>query len=754
MRPDRSRSPSQIPVTNSPHTENQRDTEQAQRDLYAAIEHASEHDLMRLLQTALASGASLSERDHHGRDVFTIAIRHNRPHAINALRALHAETPDVLIDGIDLLMYAAAWNYDDCCDKLIWHLDMDLGATDAEGCTALFHAVLNGSAEAAQVLLEHGADPDATTTNLSDLTLRKYFDAETPFSGCQITPLMVAAQRCDRVMMLKLIVHGADPDKGDFPPLHIAASQGDAAMIAFLIEQGATIADSRDKSARTALFTAITRDAPLSCLRLLAADYPFFSENLRDPDQVLAEAARRARTDAIALFLGHGALPGTHRAHDPASVWQIVVDAPTGHRADTIAVLDLLASTCAARWNDSAIDTDNAMLAFDGIVRHKDDLASLASFGLYPSLLEGLHLQVGAMPWENEWQPTAPSALRAAWLYLERLHQSPEPVAVATNRASRSQDPGRQWQSTTETARADQSAWLKQAASFLVSSNQKAMQYTLALDFFQQMTASCSDDTRLDTHIFTKLKESTCLPEPMIRLIARAWYEAARDASEWLGADGSLAKAEQLALQRALLKITTGADLILAENQNPATKAWVTGLQQAAIAGLALRDFCADPVRWLMRKEQRNQLRPVDTDELTGALCSELGLPPDTSDGIAIAWGDIIRQLATGVRGEGPHDWWRVAAKLLSQQLADMLVLNAAIALPKAMRARFEHWCVQQTGPLRGRVSEPGRVNITRDMTLTQARATVPINQAQRNLNEHHERPPVEDEPMKKKLRQ
>ena len=77
---------------------------EAQRALCAAISYAPAGDLLTLARDALAAGASLTERDVHGKDVLSLAVHDDRPHAIGTLLALGADLPEVPAHGIDLLI--------------------------------------------------------------------------------------------------------------------------------------------------------------------------------------------------------------------------------------------------------------------------------------------------------------------------------------------------------------------------------------------------------------------------------------------------------------------------------------------------------------------------------------------------------------------------------------------------------------------------------------------------------------------------
>ena len=120
---------------------------------------------------------------------------------------------------------AAALGY---VDRLRERLMDDAGAASAfspDGFTALHFAAFFGKAEAARILLEHGASVDVYTRN--------------PFAN---QPLHAAAAGRHIEVCRVLIAAGADVNAtqhGGFAPLHEAAQLGDAEMTELFLSAGA-----------------------------------------------------------------------------------------------------------------------------------------------------------------------------------------------------------------------------------------------------------------------------------------------------------------------------------------------------------------------------------------------------------------------------------------------------------------------------------------------------------------------------------
>lgn len=106
--------------------------------------------------------------------------------------------------------------------------DATLATTrSSDGFTPLHYAAFFGTAEAASVLLEHGADPSAAAEN-----------------EMRVQPLHSAAAVDANETARLLLDAGADPNarqQGDFRPIDAAIQNGNDELYALLIERGAEL---------------------------------------------------------------------------------------------------------------------------------------------------------------------------------------------------------------------------------------------------------------------------------------------------------------------------------------------------------------------------------------------------------------------------------------------------------------------------------------------------------------------------------
>jgi ankyrin repeat protein len=130
-----------------------------------------------------------------------------------------------------------------------------------------------------------------------------------PFSSYYQSVARLAAAN-DAIGVQNLIANGASPNDTDDAGrtgLHIAATNGNARIVAILIKAGAQI-DVKDPLGDTPLFYAADRDQAEICKLLLDARAIVDVQN-RSGVTPLMTAARRGNADVVRLLLAGGADP-------------------------------------------------------------------------------------------------------------------------------------------------------------------------------------------------------------------------------------------------------------------------------------------------------------------------------------------------------------------------------------------------------------------------------------------------------------
>ena len=176
-----------------------------------------------------AQPALLTGRDPSGNSLLVAALYHGEPDLAAALVAR----------GAPVNLWEAAALGD--VERLQAHLEADpssLKAHSHDGWTALHLAGHFGHAAAAQLLLRHGADVRARSTNQLDNE-----------------PLHAALAGRSLDVARLLLDAGADPnavEHGGYAPLHQAAEPGNVPLIRLLLDRGAR-PDRKDDQSRTPL---------------------------------------------------------------------------------------------------------------------------------------------------------------------------------------------------------------------------------------------------------------------------------------------------------------------------------------------------------------------------------------------------------------------------------------------------------------------------------------------------------------------
>jgi len=175
--------------------------------------------------------------DGQGRSLLLLALFFRLPEAADALREARG-------DDLGPLEAAATGRV----DVLAAHLEADgpgaLAARTPEGFDAIGLAAFLGGADAVELLLRHGADPDGD-----------------PDNQLGVRPVHAAAAAGDAAAMRHLLEAGADPDSpqgGGVVALHAAAQHDDVDTARVLLEHGADPGRRADDGRDAAAFA---RDA-------------------------------------------------------------------------------------------------------------------------------------------------------------------------------------------------------------------------------------------------------------------------------------------------------------------------------------------------------------------------------------------------------------------------------------------------------------------------------------------------------------
>jgi len=211
----------------------------AERDLFAAIQVG---DLAKL-NSLLEGDANLARaRNEAGVSALLWAQYTNRTEIADALLKHHGECDIFEASALGLLNRVA--------ELLKAHPDL-ANAVAPDGFSPLGLAAFFGRKGVAALLLEHGADPNATSRN-----------------SVQVRPLHSAAAHSDPAISLaisqSLLDMGADPNTaqpGGWTPLHQAAAHGKKDLVRLLLDHGAD-PEARSEDGKSPLEMALKDGHP------------------------------------------------------------------------------------------------------------------------------------------------------------------------------------------------------------------------------------------------------------------------------------------------------------------------------------------------------------------------------------------------------------------------------------------------------------------------------------------------------------
>ncbi|OHE99308.1 ankyrin repeat and protein kinase domain-containing protein [Colletotrichum orchidophilum] len=215
---------------------------------------------------------------------------------LNAVISSDTETLEALInqsnEGINTqnsygltALHLAVFNHSETATEILLNHGADIEATAPDGRRPLYLAVEQRCLEVTQTLLRHGAVPDAEAQGLTPLhaavlqsdlemcgLLLEYGADVSARNHDGREPLFLAVNKGNANIIKLLLDHHADPDSicAEDPPtaLHLACDNGKLEVIEVLLEYGASINSLRDLDGGTPLFRAVASGS-VDAVRLL-----------------------------------------------------------------------------------------------------------------------------------------------------------------------------------------------------------------------------------------------------------------------------------------------------------------------------------------------------------------------------------------------------------------------------------------------------------------------------------------------------
>ena len=299
-------------IPNIPNIANNINPEQIQRELFSAIEFASDQDFPNLCDKAISHGANVNSNNAFGQSAIDCAIRRGSLPILRYLFARGIQIPDINHNSEDIVMLAASLGHTDIVEFLITDGNMQSDAKDVQGITALHIAAIHNYPDTIKVLLEHGASPDTLSTEMRRDELDSIFNQNlNEFNifteGKNITPLMIATALKDYDTTNLLISYKANVHLGAIPPLLIAIKNNDERIIKLLSSVDAYSDLLPILNNMTVIEYAITNNISTSCLEcLLKENSKYINLDSNQIYSLLAFSITANRLDYLKIMLAAG----------------------------------------------------------------------------------------------------------------------------------------------------------------------------------------------------------------------------------------------------------------------------------------------------------------------------------------------------------------------------------------------------------------------------------------------------------------
>ncbi len=607
----------------------------ATKHLINAVTYANVNEMAMLVDRAISDGAKINYYESYENHLIVIAVRKRQLHAIPILMARGIEIPEVPKNGIDILMIAAAAGSEELIDPLINLAEMDVYSCDADGKTALHHAVIGSSTKVVGILLEYGAKPNVCTIQMDESELCSIFGDNHQLTGAMITPLMIAAAAGNHEIASLLLAGGADPTHGECLPLALACKKGDAPTIKLLLAHQAQLKfSSNDEHAILAI--ALKNEISLECLRLITTHHCFDRDD-GTTNSPLGLAIKTKQASSVALLLASGSPIEKYNATEN-TLW----DDAFIYEKKSWELLDLLVTTCPL-CNFSSIDysKENFLINF---FENCENPIPIATLGFYPSVVESSRDELQRLHAVEFSLAKMEKQLLTAFVLSNNLKKLSNHTNFVMENSEHT-EPDQQWIKLMHEKQHEQKVQLLEETIRFTNEKFTQLKHSLTLKFFIDCNNLCPIKYSLKNFMTNKLIADIGIPFHISESIATIWSQAAQWCVEWHVTPHSLSEAN-----RFLTHLTN--NLFHKKFSSPdAYEASEVSLQSQCIALIVdelsnttnpLSTFCKNPVAWLRKFENRSNLRAVLVNELANSLQIELGLHISTCQSISTAWSKSI----------------------------------------------------------------------------------------------------------------
>ena len=658
----------------------------ATKHLINAVTFANANQMAMLVDRAIDNGAKINYFESYENHLIVIAVRKRQMHAIPILMARGIEIPEVPKNGIDILMIAAAAGSEELIDPLINLADMDVFSCDADGKTALHHAVIGSSTNVVGILLEYGARPNVCTTKMDESELCSIFGDNHAMTGAMITPLMIAAAAGNHEITSLLLAGGADPTHGECLPLALACKKGDAPTIKLLLAHQAQLKFSNNDE-HAILAIALKNEISLECLRLITPHHCFACDD-GTTNSPLGLAIKTKQASSVALLLASGSPIEKHNATEN-TLW----DEAFIYEKKPWELLDLLVTTCPlCNFSSADYSKENFLINF---FENCENPIPIATLGFYLSVVESSRNEIQRLHADELLLAKMEKQLLTAYVLSNNLKKLSNHTNLVIENSEHT-EPDQQWMKIMHKKQHEQKVQLLEETIRFTNEKFTQLKHSLTLKFFIDCNNLCPIKHSLKDFMTNKLIADIGIPFHISESIATIWSQAAQWCVEWHVSPYSLSEAN-----RFLTHLTN--NLFHKKFSSPdAYEASEVSLQSQCIALIIdelsnttnpLSTFCKNPVAWLRKFENRSNLRAVLVNELANSLQIELGLHISTCQSISTAWSKSINLARQSRHWQNSVELDKLLAIALAPQMENCMQEEFAQRIvPEHDRDKLSRW--------------------------------------------------------------
>ena len=630
-----------LPLIQTPLTiaiENRITPEQAQSNLFSAIDFADENEFATLCDAAISHGANVNTNNVFGQHPIACAILRGSLPILRCLFARGALTPNPDANGYDIVMIAALSNHADVMEFLITDGNMLNDAKDIQGMTALHIAASLGNTEVIKILLKYGASPDTLTSRIRDNTLQKIFNQNLNefdifTNGKNITPLMIATALKDYVSVNLLLKYRAKIDLGAVPPLVIALKKNDLQMIEILSRAGAYSDQSPALKDIGLIEYAIKNNIAAECIEcLLNENSGKINLTSQQILNLLAYSIKKDRPDYLALLLATGM--------NPENDHQFQHLCANAHQTQNkIFIHNMLASLNADDFEEK-INSENIQSISElfGVILNTYNLIQM---GIFPPVTNKI-LQVfsrakSANRENNEEQMNFSLAVALGKGDLLNKKLFPDDFLNHNGNHIASE-----WITEVKKKAELQFTLLHKISNEVIDEKFIEFQELVSIDYLKEHIQSKKNAYAIFNIIESTFINEIGLPNDLANLIALVFrsgfnFTLALELEEYQQDERALLT-QKLIIN--LLNYSKVPPQIIANNVSAKFTEKLSFFLNED--GRHLNDFYSNPFFFIKKIENRHNLRPPEVNTLLKQLSLDLGLPPQFSQYLVKAWSNSI----------------------------------------------------------------------------------------------------------------